>query len=421
MKVSDSNMIPRASEFLLAEALEDTPIVLIQGPRQCGKTTLAKKVGQLQDYSYFTFDDEDTRQYANDDPRGFVDDLPSHTILDEVQYVPKLYRAIKVSVDENRLPGRFILTGSTNLLHVQGFADAFVGRMQIVYLHPLSQQEIEQNDSANFVENLFNRTLKTGRYERLKDNLSERIVSGGYPEVLTRISDRTHLPWYQSYVESLVQKDVVKLAKIQSSETFPQILAAAASLSSQLLNVSFIAKKLKMNHHTVRNYLTLLERQFLIERLPVWYNNQLKRLIKTPKIHIGDTGIASSLLRTNAQSLRKNRSLYGQLVESFVLQELKRQASCSYEPYKFYHLRDQDGFEVDIIIELGAFELVGIEVKSGASIDRSDFSGLRKLRDSQEDRFKCGVLFYDGEFCRKYGDRIYSAPIRMLWESESIR
>ncbi len=414
-------MIPRASEFLLVEALEDTPIVVIHGARQCGKTTLAKKVGQLHGYSYFTFDDEDTRQYASDDPRGFVDDLPSHAIVDEVQYVPKLYRAIKVSVDENRLPGRFILTGSTNLLYVQGFADAFVGRMQTVHLYPLSQQEIAQNGFPNFLDNLFNGTLKTGRYERLKDNLSERIVSGGYPEVVTRLSHRTHLRWYQSYVESLIQKDIVNLSNIRSSEVFPQILAAAASLSSQLMNVSFIANKLKMNHHTVRNYLTLLERQFLIERLPAWHNNQFKRLIKTPKIHIGDTGIASSLLRTNAQSLRKNRSLYGQLVESFVLQELKRQASCSYEPYEFYHLRDQDGLEVDIIIELGAFELVGIEVKSGASINRSDFRGLRKLKDSHEDRFKCGVLFYDGEFCRKYDDRIYSAPIRMLWESESTR
>ena len=421
MKISNSNMIPRESESLLINALQDTPIVLIQGPRQCGKTTLSKKIGQLQGYSYFTFDDEETRQYAKGDPKGFIDDLPSHAILDEVQYVPKLFQAIKVSVDENRLPGRFILTGSTNLLHVDGFADAFVGRMQTVHLHPLSQQEIEQNGSANFVKNLFNGTLKTGRYERLKDNLSERIVTGGYPEVLTRLSDGKHLPWYQSYVDTLVQKEIVKLARIQSSEALPQILAAAASLSSQLLNVSFIAKKLKMNHHTVRNYLTLLERQFMIERLPVWYNNQFKRLIKTPKIHIGDTGIASSLLGTNAQSLRKNRSLYGQLVESFVLQELKRQAGCTGEPYKFYHLRDQDDFEVDIIIELGAFELVGIEVKSGASIDRSDFKGLRKLMDSQEDRFKCGVLLYDGEFCRKYGDRIYSAPIRMLWESEAAR
>ncbi|MCY4171709.1 MAG: ATP-binding protein [Bacteroidetes bacterium] len=420
MKNLNFNLIPRGSESLLAEALEETPIVLIQGPRQCGKTTLAKKIGQLQGYSYFTLDDEDTRQYAEDDPRGFVDDLPNRAILDEVQYVPKLFLAIKVSVDENRLPGRFILTGSTNLLYVQGFADAFVGRMQIVHLHPLSQQEVEQNGSANFVENLFNGTLKTGRYARLKDNLAERIVTGGYPEVLTRLSYSRHLPWYQSYVETVVQKDIAKLARIQSSEALPQILAAAASLSSQLLNVSFIAKTLKMNHHTVRNYLTILERQFLIERLPAWHNNQFKRLIKTPKIHIGDTGIAISLLGTNAQYLQKNRSLYGQLVESFVLQELKRQASCKVEPYKFYHLRDQDGFEVDIIIELGAFELVGIEVKSGASIDHSDFKGLKKLMDSQEDRFKCGVLLYDGEFCRKYGDRIYSVPIRMLWESESI-
>jgi len=421
MQIPNLNMIPRKSESLLVEAIQDTPIVLVQGPRQCGKTTLAKKVGLPLGYSYYTFDDEDTLAYAQDDLRGFVDDLPNHAILDEVQCVPKLFRALKVSVDENRLPGRFILTGSTNLLHVPGFADAFVGRMEIVHLHPLSQQELEQNNTSNFLENLFSETLRTGRYERLKDNLSERIVTGGYPEVLTRLSGRRHLPWYQSYLENIVQKDVVNLANIHASETLPQLLAVATSLSSQLFNVSTIATKLKMNHNTVRKYLILLERQFLVERLPARFGNQMKRLIKTPKIHVGDTGIASSLLKMNAQSLRKNRPLYAQLVESFVFQELKRQASYSIEPYKFYHFRDQDGVEVDILIELGAFELVGIEVKSGASVSNSDFNGLRKIMQKHGDRFKCGVVLYDGEICRKRGDRMYSVPIRMLWDSESTR
>ncbi|MCY4160222.1 MAG: ATP-binding protein [Bacteroidetes bacterium] len=413
-------IIPRSSESLLAEVIEDTPIALIHGPRQCGKTTLAKKVGLPLGYSYYTFDDKDTLEYAQDDPRGFVDDLPEHVILDEVQCVPSLFRTLKLSVDQNRIPGRFILTGSTNLLLVSGLADAFVGRMEIVRLHPLSQLEIEHNDSPHFIENLFAGIFRTGRCERLKDNLAERIVIGGYPEVLTRLTDSRRFSWYQNYLNNLVQKDVTELASIHSSEALPTLLTAAANLSSQLFNVSAIASTPQMNRNTVRDYLILLERQFLIYRLPAWYTNQMKRLIKTPKIHISDTGIASALLRTGAKSLRKNRALFGQLVESFVLQELQRQASFSDEPYKFYHFRDQDGVEVDIIMELGAFELAGIEVKSTASVSNSDFKGLRKIKATHGDRFRCGVVLYDGEICRAWGDNMYSVPIRMLWESEPV-
>jgi len=411
-------IISRKSESVLTEVIKDTPITLIHGPRQCGKTTLAKKVGIPLGYSYYTFDDDDTLDYALSDPRGFIDHLPNHAILDEVQFVPKLYRTIKRSVDENRIPGRFILTGSTNLQLVSGFSDAFVGRIETVRLHPLSQQEIEQNDTSNFLGDLFTGTIKTGRHERLKDNLAERIVTGGYPEALSRTTSRRRSAWYEAYLEQMVQKDINQLANIHSSEALPSLLVAVANLSSQLFNVSAIASKLKMNRNTILNYLILLERQFLIERIPAWYSNQLKRLIKTPKIHIVDTGLGCNLLGTESKSLQKNRPLFGQLVESFVFQELKRQASYSSEPYRFYHYRNQDGVEVDLVVEIGAFELAGIEIKSAASVSNSDFKALRKIKAAHRERFRCGVVLYDGEFCRKFGDDMYCVPIRMLWENK---
>ncbi len=411
--------IPRQLRFLLTESTEDSPVTLIHGPRQCGKTTLAKSVGEQLGYSYFTFDDTDTRMVVQNDPVGFISDCHDRTVLDEIQLVPELFRILKLSVDRNRKPGRFILTGSTNMLLVPELTDALVGRIVTIRLHPLSQQEIEQSQSTPFLERLFAGDFKTRSKKRLAGNLVDRIVAGGYPEVFDHPSGRKRSSWYRNYVTNIVQKDILDLAKIRSLEMIPKLLAATANLSSQLFNASSLASKLQMNRNTVLDYLTLLEHQFLIERIPPWYSNRMKRLIKTPKIHVGDTGLACALMGVNNKFLLKDRNLLGQLVESFVYQELKRQASATGDPYVFYHFRDRDGIEVDMVVERGAFELAGIEVKAGATIFDSDFKGLRKIKAAYPDKFTFGAVLYDGETCASFGDDMYVVPIRMLWENES--
>ena len=380
---------------------------------------MAQRVGNPLRYSYFTFDDPDARAAAQNDPLGFVSDIPNCAILDEVQLVPDLFCALKLSVDRHRIPGRFILTGSTNVLLVPKLADALAGRMQILRLHPFSQQEIERTQSSPFLERLFAGDFRTCRIDRLAGNLADRIVAGGYPAALSRPPGRRRSSWHRNYATSLIQKDVLELARIHSLEAVPRLLTIAANLSGQLFNVSTLASKLQMNRNTVRDYLTLLERQFLIERLLPWYSNRMSRLLKTPKIHIGDTGLACTLLGTGSDMLRKNRALLGQLLESFVFQELRRQASSSTEPYAFYHFRDRDGVEVDVIIERGAFELAGIEVKAAATVFNSDFKGLRKFKAAHRDRFTFGAVLYDGEICASFGDGLYAVPIRMLWENDS--
>jgi len=207
--------------------------------------------------------------------------------------------------------------------------------------------------------------------------------------------------------------------KIHSLESLPYLLTSAANSSAQLINVSTIAKKLQMNRTTVGDYLSLLERQFLIERLPSWHNNRMKRIVKSPKIHIGDTGLACTLLNVDVNDLQNDRSLLGQLTESFVFQEMKRQISSSSKSYKFYHFRDRDGVEVDLIIEQGAFKLAGVEVKAGASVFPSDFRGLRKIKAAHEDKFTFGALLYDGDTCASFGNNMFAIPIRMLWENDS--
>jgi len=412
------DMIPRGLQNLLIEKIKYSPVILIHGPRQCGKTTLAELVGKSQGYSYFTMDDPDTRNHAQSDPKGFVGNIQTPMIIDEIQMAPELFRVIKMRVDEDRIPGRFILTGSTNLLHVPDLANSLTGRMVVLHLYPLSQHEIGQFHASAFLERLFAKDFQTQHYyEPLGVDLINRMVSGGYPEALKSPSDQARTSWYRNYSQALIQRDVLDLEKVQSMDVIPKLLTVAANLSGQLLNMEDIASKLQMSKRTVRDYLTLLERQFLINRLPPWFSNRMKRLTKKPKIHIGDSGLACTLLRIGSDSLQNNRSQLGHILESFVVEELRRQASYDTQHYEFYHYRDTDDDEVDLLVELSSFELGAIEVKASSKVVQSDFSGLRKIKSVEGDRLKVGVLLYDGERCSCFGDGMYAVPLRLLWEN----
>ena len=391
-------------------------MVLLHGPRQSGKTTLARVVGDRLGYSYFSFDDPVARGGAEADPAGFVADLPEHTVLDEVQRVPTLFAALKTAVDRRRVPGRFILTGSANVLLVPRISDSLAGRMEILRLHPLAQCELERRSPA-FLEALFGRAFEVRQTERLGGQLAERIAAGGYPAALARPSPRRRAAWYRDYLEALVQRDVRDLARIGSLDALPRLLALAASQTARLLNVTDLASPFQLSRPTIRDYVTLLERVFLVDTLPPWHGNRLSRLVKTPKLHVGDTGLACALLGMDGPALRADRPLLGQLLETFVLQELRRQASWHDDPLAFFHYRDKDGAEVDVVIERGARELAGVEVKASATVTKADFRGLRKLREAAGSRFAGGVVLYDGETRAGFGDRLQAVPLRALWET----
>lgn len=410
-----SRIYPRFVESRLVEALTDTPVVLIHGPRQCGKTTLAKMVGEPRRYSYFNFDDPVTRQAAELDPVGFAADLPERTILDEVHRVPSIFGALKTVVDRHRVPGRFIITGSANVLRVPGLADSLAGRMEILRLHPLAQCELEAGRSG-FLTSLFGKGFKTQRYERLGTRLVERLVAGGFPAALARKTPHRRAAWYRDYVEALVQRDVPDLARISALDALPRLLALVATQTASLLNVTELAGPFQLSRPTIRDYVTLLEQVFLVEELPSWHTNRLSRLLKSPKVHIGDTGLACALLRLDVEALTQDRTTFGRLLESFVYQELRRQASWDDAAISFYHLRNKDGYEVDIVLDGGARHVVGIEVKAASTVSNSDFRGLRKLRDAAGARFASGVVLYDGESSGSFGDQMYAVPIRALWE-----
>jgi uncharacterized protein len=411
----ETTLYARFAELRLTEAMADSPAVLLHGPRQCGKTTLAQVVGRRKGYTYITFDDAVAREAATTDPIGFVADLPGRVILDEVQHMPKLFATLKMAIDRNREPGRFVLTGSANVLLLPKLADSLAGRMAVLRLHPLAQCELAR-ETPDFIDRLFGQGFKMQGYERLATELADRICAGGYPAGLALPTSRRRARWYVDYLDTIVQRDAREIARIASLDVLPRLLAMAAGQTARLLNVTDLAAPFQLSRPTIRDYITLLARVFLLEELPPWHSNRLSRLVKTPKLHVGDTGLACALLSADAAALKADRALLGQLLETFVFQELRRQASWHEDALTFFHFRDRDGVEVDIVIERGAQAVVGVEVKAAATVTEADFRGLRKLKEAAGKRFAGGVVLYDGETSLGFGDGLYAVPIRALWE-----
>ena len=404
---------PRFAAALVRAALKDSPVTLIHGPRQCGKTTLARAVGEGAGYRYITFDADPARNAATQDPWGFVSELPPRVILDEVQRAPALFAALKRAVDRDRTPGRFLLTGSANVLLVPSLSDSLAGRMEILRLHPLSQAELARREPG-FLARLFGDGFPFMQTERLGPRLVDVVLAGGYAPALARAPGRRAI-WYRSYVESLVQRDVRDMSRIGSLEILPRLLAAAAAQTAQLFNAAELAAPFQVSRPTIRDYVTLLERIFLVTLLQPWHTNRLSRLVKTPKLHLGDSGIAAAVLGLSRSALLADRTAFGPLLETFVFQELCRQASWRVDPVSFFHFRDKDGVEVDVVVESEG-RVAGVEVKAGATVTASDFRGLRKLAEAAGPRFARGVVVYDGEISASFGERLHAVPLRALWD-----
>ena len=408
-------MYKRYCEKKIITALSDTPVVVISGPRQSGKTTLAKQI-QGNDSIYITLDDLTQYNAAKHDPVNFIRNLKNkRTIIDEVQRVPELFLAIKQSVDENRIPGRYLLTGSSNMLMLPSLADSLAGRIEVINLLPLTTCEIESR-SSTFLEKIFNNIAPTSQDKRIKDKLISKILSGGYPEPYSRKKQERRNAWYQQYMNSIIQKDLKDLDKIEHISVLPKLVRLLANQVGQLTNYSEIANKLGITHQTVSQYIGLLEQLYIFERLPAWHKNENKRLVKTPKIQIVDSGLLCALRHLTEKNVLNEPHLFGHLVETYVFDEIKRLSTWYDETIDFSFYRDKDKTEVDLILENYAGHLVAIEIKASATLTRSDFQGLRKFQNTAGNQFIMGIILYDGDHTTQHGDKLYSVPIGCLWE-----
>lgn len=405
-------MYGRFVEHRVEEALSDTPVVLIVGPRRAGKTTLVRKLGGA-DRTYITLDDQTALEAAQADPTGFIRGL-DRAIIDEIQRVPNLLLAIKKTVDEDYRPGRFLLTGSANVLTLPRVADSLAGRVETIRMLPLARAEIA-GKAPSFLDRLFAGTLQDDRKAIIGDELIELALLGGYPEVISRESERRRQDWAHAYLMSVLTRDLRDIADIEKLTELPKFVRLLAENSGQLVNYSQFGGSINVSHKTGQRYVALLEQIFLVSTLQPWYTNTLKRIVKTPKLHFLDSGLLAAARGLSFERVKAERGLLGALLESFVFSEVLKLMSASNLRLTPYHFRDQQMHEVDIVLERDDGMIVGIAVKASATVKASDFGGLRTLAEACKEKFAGGVVLYDSADLVPFGDRLVAAPLSSLW------
>lgn len=407
-----TSLYPRHIEPRIAEAMEDTPVVLLAGPRQAGKTTLVRQIARSS-MRYLTMDDQLTLMSARDDPIGLVRSL-DRAVIDEIQRAPALLLAIKKSIDEDRRPGRFLLTGSANLMALPMVADSLAGRMETLLLLPLSQGEVERQP-GNWLDSVFSGRIPSPGTPALGAALVDRVLTGGYPEAMGRTTPRRRTAWARQYIDALIERDVRDVSGIDKLNELPRFLRALAQTSGQMCNYTQLGAQVGLDGKTAAKYIGVFEQMYLLRRVDVWARNRLQRVVKTPKLQFIDSGLLSTLLELTAEETARDRTRFGQVLESFVYGELLKATTTANRDHSLMYYRDADKVEVDVVIENAAGEVVGVEVKAAATVKDSDLRGLKKLSNLAGDRFRMGVLLYDGEETLPLGDNIWAAPLSTLW------
>lgn len=407
-------MIRRNIEDSIRRAKADTPVVLLTGARQTGKTTLAEAMAAGSGAQYFTLDDSATLALTAGDPAGFIRNLSGPVVLDEIQKVPDLFPAIKLAVDKDRQPGRFLLTGSANVMTLPRLSESLAGRMEIIPLFPFSAGELA-GVVEGFLPRLFAGTIARSKPRSARENIAARLTRGGYPEAIQRGADDRRAAWFASYISTILQRDVRDLARVDALHTLPNLLKLLAARSSGLMNLADVGRDAALPHTTLTRYLALLESVFLVHRLPAWSRNLGKRLVKAPKLHLVDTGLACHLMGADARRLSADRPLLGRLLESFVVGELRKQLSWTDPRTALYHFRTATGSEADVILERPDGSIAAIEVTASATVAVSDFAALQALRDQLGRQFHAGVVLYLGERIVPFGDKLWLVPVPALW------
>jgi predicted AAA+ superfamily ATPase len=413
-------MIERHLAPRVMDALADTPVVFLAGPRQCGKSTLAQSVASTSHPArYLTFDTPALLAAARRDPEGFIGGLEGSVVLDEVQRAPGVFPVIKAAVDRDRAPGRFLLTGSVSARSIPAAAEHLVGRMEILTLWPFSQGELEKRTNT-FIDLVCAERFSAENPGPLsRAEIAGKIASGGYPEAVARLQPTRRAAWFESYVETIVQREVRDLAAIEGLADLPRLLRLLAARTSGLLSHADLARDATLPQTTFKRYLALLEALFLVQRLPAWSSNLGSRQVKAPKIHIVDSGLAAHLRGDGAAELATGSSSLGPLLETFVVNELMRQSSWSHTGPGLFHFRTHVGREVDLVLEDRKGQCVGVEVKSSATLGGADVAGIEAFRAAAGKRFRRGIILYLGREVVPFAADVHALPIGALWGAKN--
>jgi uncharacterized protein len=413
--VARLDFIPRHASSAVAEALADTRVVLVNGARQAGKSTLVRALAGQQAAEWRDLDLPQDRQSALEDPVGFVS-FGGLTVIDEIQRVPELLLAIKANVDSDPRPGRFLLTGSSRLLGLRDLPDTLPGRMETIELWPFSQGEIDSTPDA-FIDTAF-RLGPDLRHESdiTRAGYADRIVRGGLPDAVARTDLRRRGRFHDSYVQNLIDRDVRQLSEIERTPQLTALIRLLATRSGHIVPPGSLESDLQISRPTVARYMRLLEEVFLIRRIPGWSRNLGTRITSAPKLIFTDSGIAARLLALDAHALRRPGALFGPLLEGFVISELARQLTWSHELADLYHYRDHNKVEVDAVLENRQRRVIGIEIKAASTVRSEDFNGLRRLAERLGDDFLLGLVLYTGTTTLPFGPKLRAAPVSALWQ-----
>jgi predicted AAA+ superfamily ATPase len=418
-------VIERNVRAPLLAALSDTPVVFLSGARQVGKSTLARDVAESDHQArYLTMDDAVVLGAAFKDPQGFVDGLDGNVVLDEVQRVPDLALAIKGVVDRNRRSGQFLLTGSANPMALPRLSDALVGRMEILTMWPFSQGELSEVRES-FIDDLFAGLAHTRTPSPMpRSDLVDRVTRGGFPEAVARVSEERRRAWFEAYVGTSLQRDVKDLANVQGLGELPLLLRLLAARAGSQVNLADVSRTTAVPLTTVRRYVATLVGLHLLHSLPAWASSHTTRLLKAPKLYPSDSGLMAHLLGLTASGLalpttpsgpRHDAAAFGPLLETFVVNELLKQATWASTRVQLHHFRTASGAEVDVVLQDRSARVVGVEVKASATVSARDVRGMAALSGASGSRFLRGVVLYTGRQVVPFAANIHAIPLAALW------
>ncbi|OAI49216.1 hypothetical protein AYO45_00520 [Gammaproteobacteria bacterium SCGC AG-212-F23] len=400
----------------IEKSMKNRRVLLLSGPRQCGKTTLAKQL-TTKNTVYRTLDDLAVRTLAESDPHGFVQHSKnSMLMIDEIQRAPQLLSAIKLVVDEDTQPGQYLLTGSANIQSLPSVQESLAGRITKIRLRPLTQGEII-NAKPTFIERAF-----LGMTETINPSLIQRktiltlAMRGGFPEAV-KLAANEREQWHHDYINALLERDLRDITRITQLHAMQELIHTLAAWSGKFMDISAIGSGLAIQRPTIESYINALEALYLIERIPPWTHTDYERVGKQSKIYMTDAGMMSAILRYRLDRIEMDADRSGKLIETFIFNELATLIDVSNGKYRLYHYRDREKREIDFLIERDDQALLGIEIKAGSAISEADFKHLKWFRDNiAKNKSFIGIVLYTGSQAGLMGKQLYAIPMSILWQ-----